>query len=250
MIKIGVSACFMYPDVERVVFGPKTLVYLENDMSQYLSRPGVMPILIPDYEGDRMKEFLDEMDGFVFQGGADLAPESYGEEPIGKWKGDRYRDEYELAIMDYAVKSGKPVFCICRGFQVMNTYFGGTLYQDIETQRPDAIKHRDAIVYDRVNHEVVFNKGGLLDKLYEGVEAPRVNSVHHQGVKDLGKDLKVLATSKDDGIIEAFTWTGDEDGKVMGVQWHPEYFHTIQNQLIDAHRLYDYFLGFIKDASS
>lgn len=246
MIKIGVSACFMYPDIDRIVFGPKTLAYLENDMAQYLSRPGVMPILIPDYEGERMKEFLDEMDGFVFQGGADLAPESYGEEPIGRWKGDRYRDEYELAIMDYAIKSDKPVFCICRGFQVMNVYFGGTLYQDIETQRPDAIKHRDAIVYDRVNHEVILNKGELLDKLHEGVENPRVNSVHHQGVKDLGKDLKVLATSKDDGIIEAFTWTGAEDGKVMGVQWHPEFFHTIEDQLIDAHKVYDHFLSFIK----
>lgn len=246
MIKIGVSSCFLYPDMDRVVFGPKTLVYLENDMSQYLSRPGVMPILIPDYKGDRMKEFLDEMDGFVFQGGADLAPESYGEEPIGRWKGDKYRDEYELALMDYAVKSGKPVFGICRGFQVMNAYFGGTLYQDLETQRPDTIKHRDAIVYDRVNHEVVLTQGELLDKMYAGVEAPRVNSVHHQGVKDLGKDLKVLATSKDDGIIEAFTWTGAPDGKVMAVQWHPEYFHTIKDQLIDAHKVYDHFLSFIE----
>lgn len=249
MIKIGVSSCFMYPDIDRIVFGPKTLLYLENDMAQYLSRPGVMPILIPDFNGDRMKEFLDEMDGFVFQGGVDLAPESYGEEPIGRWKGDKYRDEYELAIMDYAVKSGKPIFGICRGFQVMNVHFGGTLYQDMETQNSNVGKHRDAIEYDKVNHEVILTKGELLDKMYEGVEAPRVNSVHHQGVKDLGKDLKVLATSKNDDIIEAFTWTGAPDGKVMGVQWHPEFFHTIKDQLIDANKLYDHFLSFIKASS-
>ncbi len=246
MIKIGVSSCFMYPDIDRIVFGPKTLLYLENDMANYLSKPGVIPILIPDYDGDRMKEFLDEMDGFVFQGGVDLAPESYGEEPIGRWKGDKYRDDYELAIMDYAVKSGKPVFGICRGFQVMNVYFGGTLYQDMETQKPETIKHRDAIEYDKVKHEVVFTKGELLDKMYEATEVPLVNSVHHQGVKNLGKDLKVLATSEKDGIIEAFTWTGAPDGKVMGVQWHPEYFHTIADQLIDAHKLYNHFLSFIK----
>lgn len=245
MIKIGASSCFMYPDIDRIVFGPKTLLYLENDMAQYLSRPGVMPILIPDFHGDRMKEFLDEMDGFVFQGGVDLAPESYGEEPIGRWKGDKYRDEYELAIMDYAIKSGKPVLGICRGFQVMNVHFGGTLYQDMETQKPEVIKHRDAIEYDKVNHEIVLTKGELLDKIYSGIEAPRVNSVHHQGVKDLGKDLKVLATSKEDGIVEAFTWTGAPDGKVMGVQWHPEFFHTIQDQLIDANKIYDHFLSFI-----
>jgi putative glutamine amidotransferase len=104
MIKIGVSACFMHPDPQRAFFGPKVLAYLEQDMARYLSRPGIMPILIPDLPEPEWSAFLGEMDGFVFQGGADLAPETYGETPIenGRWPGDRVRDLYELRIMKYA----------------------------------------------------------------------------------------------------------------------------------------------------
>src|SRR5690606_38817603 len=117
MLKIGISACFMYPDPTRIVFGKKTLNYLENDMAQYIARQGVLPVLLPDLQEDVLIDLLEEMDGFVFQGGNDVAPQSYGEEPIlaGRWMGDTYRDEYELKIMDYAVKTGKPVFGICRG---------------------------------------------------------------------------------------------------------------------------------------
>jgi len=248
MIKIGVSAAFLYPDPKRASHNAKTLTYLERDMSRFLSRKGIMPILIPDIEGENFHEYLNEMDGFVFQGGADIAPSSYGEEPIldGKWTGDPHRDAYELRIMDYAVKNNKPVLAICRGFQLMNVYFGGTLYQDIQTQKADALKHRDAEIYDRIKHEVVFTKGELLDRMFQGEEHPHVNSVHHQGVKDLGKDLKILAVCKADNIIEAFTYTKAPAGKIMGVQWHPEFFHTIKDQLIDADKVYMHFLSFIK----
>jgi len=247
MIKIGVTASFFYPDPSRVVFGHKSLSYIENDMARYLSRKDVMPILIPDFHGAEMKQFLEEMDGFVLQGGSDLAPETYGEKPIGKWKGDKYRDEYEMAIMDYVIKHDKPLYGICRGFQVMNTYFEGTLFQDITTQRPDSLVHRDADKYDQVNHGISFTEGGLLDKLHEVDPIRRVNSVHHQGVKDLGKDLEVLATCTEDGIIEAFQWKGAEEGKVVGVQWHPEFFYNFKDgDLLNPQLIYDHFLSFCK----
>jgi putative glutamine amidotransferase len=245
---IGVSACFIYPDPTRLTHGHKTLQYFERDMSRYLSRKGVMPILIPDLDNaEQFQDFISQMDGFVFQGGADLAPQSYGEEPIldGRWKGDAYRDAYELKIMDYAVKAGKPVLAICRGFQLMNVYFGGTLYQDLITQNPQVRKHRDAELYDKISHGVNFTPGGLFEHLYGNYSSKKVNTVHHQGVKDLGKDLKVQATSTEDGIVEAFTWNGAEEGKVMGVQWHPEFFHTIKEQLIPAEPVYDQFLKFV-----
>ena len=107
MKKIGVSACFIYPDMKRSVFGPKSLSYLENDMAKYLAKKGILPILIPDVEKNHLNDILNEMDGFVFQGGVDLAPESYGESPIGKWQGDVYRDRYELNILDFAIKKFK-----------------------------------------------------------------------------------------------------------------------------------------------
>ncbi len=206
-----------------------------------------MPVLIPDFYGDDMKQFLGELDAIVLQGGTDMAPEMYGEKPIGQWKGDKYRDEFELAILDWAIKAGKPVLGICRGLQVMNVYFGGTLYQDIGVQKPNALTHRDAKKYDQLSHAIAFNRGNLLDKLYNGEPEKTVNSVHHQGVKDLGKNLEVLATCPDDGMIEAFMWNGAEEGKVMAVQWHPEFFQNYKDgKLIDGNKVYEHFLTMIK----
>jgi putative glutamine amidotransferase len=248
MIKIGVSACFMYPDPNRSVFGPKTLSYIENEMASYLTRQGVLPILIPNVSHDLLKEYVEMADGFVFQGGTDVAPQNYGEEPIedGRWKGDARRDEYELFLMDLAVKSGKPILGICRGMQLMNVYFGGSLYQDTKTQRPETQIHRDAAKYDQLSHEVIFSSGKILSKIYHQETSLRVNSVHHQSVKVLGQNLEILAESAVDGVIEAIGYTKAPEGWVMGVQWHPEFSHTLGNAVISADRLYDCFLGQVR----
>jgi len=248
MIKVGVSACFLYPDKLRPVFGPKTLCYMERDMARFLSREKVMPLLIPDLEEPLLKEFVAEMDGFIFQGGTDIAPETYGEKPIlpDQWHGDPYRDVYELKILNYAIENDKPVLGICRGFQLLNVYFGGSLYQDIEHFHLKPIKHRDAEIYDQLFHHVVFEKGKILERLHPDPDKNLVNSVHHQGIKKLGKDLEVLAYCMEDGMIEAFHWVKAPEGKVMGVQWHPEYLNDFQDQLIDARIIYDHFLSFCK----
>jgi putative glutamine amidotransferase len=248
MIYLGIASCFLYPDISRLVFGRKTLCYLERDMARYLTREDVMPVLIPDLSRTEMRAFLDRMDGFVFQGGSDIAPQSYGATPIedGRWPGDPYRDEYELEIMDYAIRQEKPVLAICRGFQLMNVYFGGSLLQDILLQRPGSIPHRDAEAYDQLHHGINLVPGTLLTDMYGETHGARVNSVHHQGVEELGKDLETMAFCAEDGLVEAFQWKGAPPGKVLGVQWHPEFFYNAPVPLLDAEILYDHFLGHLR----
>lgn len=248
MIKIGVSACFMYPDPKRTVFSPKTLCYLENDMAKYLYREDVVPILIPDLPKNELQQFLRQMDGFVFQGGADLCPTTYGEDFLDKerWPGDAYRDQYELTIADYAFTHGKPILGICRGAQLLNVYFGGTLYQDLSTQYSSQLVHRDALQYDHIFHAIQFTQGNILAELYKKEQSPFVGSVHHQGIKKLGNHLVIEAISPEDKLIEAFSYP-DSDRLVLAVQWHPEFSHTIKDKLIPADPIYDYFLNKIRE---
>jgi len=238
----------MYPDNNRAVFGKKTLSYLENEMAAFIAQKGILPVLIPDLREVYLKDLLGEMDGFVLQGGNDVAPQSYGEEPIlsGRWKGDPYRDQYEMKILDFALKSNKPVLGICRGLQLMNVYFGGTLYQDDASQRQNILIHRKADLYDKVSHGVRFTKGKILDKIYSEEADPRINSVHHQSIKDLGKDLEVLAICPGDGTIEAIGYTGAEEGKIIGVQWHPEFSAALKEEVVDPQKLLDVFFKHVK----
>lgn len=250
MIKIGVSACFFYPDVQRATFGPKLLSYLENDMANYIARPNVMPVLIPELPKAQKRAIIKELDGLVLQGGVDLAPETYGEKPIGRWLGDSVRDAYELELIDLFLKQNKPVLGICRGFQLLNAYYGGTLFQDLETQLPSSQKHRDAVAYDKVTHGIRFAPNSFFQKLYADTKNPIVNSVHHQAIKTIGKGLLPQAYALEDDVLEAFIHQDAEPGKIMGVQWHPEFFHTLGNKLIDPFKIIDTFLTFANPAFS
>lgn len=245
MITIGISSCFLYPDNARTVFSQKHLQYVERDMMRWICKKDVLPVLIPDVEDSVLGNILDQLDGVVLQGGTDISPESYGEQPIGDWRGDSYRDEYELKILDYAIRTSKPVLGICRGFQLMNVYFGGSLYQDIPSQVPGSEVHRSAEQYDKINHPIQLVSGTLLERLYGDLRQPLVNTVHHQGIKALGKNLDVYARSAD-GFIEAFGYNKEPEGKVMGVQWHPEFSHTQMGKLLDEELIFNVFYNYAK----
>ena len=156
LLKVGISACFMHPDPTRAAFAIKTLNYVEQSVPRWVMSGGALAVMIPSPGPDSpisLDAYAGWLDGLVLHGGADLWPGSYGEDPIdARWQGDRQRDIYETALLEAFVAAGKPVFGICRGMQLINATFGGTLVQDILTQRPEALVHRDAERYDRNFH--------------------------------------------------------------------------------------------------
>ena len=230
---IGVSARIYYPGTPGVnVVGvfTKTLHYLEQSVAHWVLSGHAMAVMIPAVTADsivtrtdlNLDDYAAALDGLVLQGGTDVAPESYGETALhADWQGDLVRDRYEIELIDAFVRAGKPVFGICRGLQLLNVMHGGTLLQDITTQRPEARAHREPGRYERHFHEVEFVPGTRLAQLYPGVSRATANSIHHQGVKDLAPDFVVEARCPEDGMIEAVRRRGP--GYVAAVQWHPEF---------------------------
>ena len=244
-LKIGISACFFHPDGERTAAPSKTLLWIEQSTSHWLMSEGALTVMIPSLQGSTYRgdvtaaEYAQWLDGLLMHGGADVWPGSYGEQPLRpEWHGDRIRDEYEIALVRAFTAAGKPVFGICRGLQLINVAHGGTLYQDISTQRPGALAHRDAAAYDLNFHQVEILKDTRLAKLLRGGRH-KINSVHHQGIKDVAPDFEVEAVSPDDGVIEAIRHTGA--AWVAAVQWHPE-FHFPEHGVVDDTPLLNDFL--------
>jgi putative glutamine amidotransferase len=230
---IGTSARIYYPGTPGIqVKGvwTKTLHYLEQSVAHWVMRGGAMAVMVPGVDSSstviredlNLDHYAAALDGLVLQGGNDVSPLNYGEQPLKpEWAGDPVRDRYERELIDAFIRAGKPVLGVCRGFQLLNVHFGGTLYQDITTQRPQAREHRDGARYERHLHEIELVAGTRLAHLYPGTQRAVANSIHHQGIKALAPGLVVEATSTDDGIIEAFRWQGPS--YVAGVQWHPEF---------------------------
>jgi putative glutamine amidotransferase len=248
-LKIGISACFMHPDPARAAFAIKTLNYVEQSVPQWVMSGGAMPVMIPPVEFPiSLDDYAAWLDGLVLHGGSDLWPGSYGEDPIdARWQGDRLRDEYEAALVKAFVAAGKPVFGICRGLQLLNATFGGTLVQDIPTQRPEALVHRDAERYDRNFHTLELVPETRLSSLLTGASSYKINSVHHQCIKDLAPGFVVEARCPDDGTIEAIRHTGAP--WIAAVQWHPEYHGPEHGTLDDTPILSD-FLAAARQARS
>jgi len=158
-------------------------------------------------------------------GGADIDPFTYGAAPHPLCdKTDRERDRVEVSLAKWALAEEKPVLGVCRGMQLINVAAGGTLYQDLAEEFPGAIKH-DYFPFagahhtrDYLAHEVNIAEGTRLAELI-GAGPQRVNSMHHQGVKQLGQGL-VSTAEAPDGLIEALE--GADDSYLVAVQWHPE----------------------------
>lgn len=241
--RIGLSANFFHADHSRPVFKGKTLLYLDEAMSHWIASGGALTYLVPTppTTGTTTHDLVHDLDGLVLQGGADVCPRTYGEEPLRvEWEGDERRDRYEIELIHRFREAGKPVLGVCRGAQIINVAFGGTLYQDIATQVETDLAHRDWEPYDQNRHAIELVEGTQLAELYPGVRTAIINSVHHQSVKDIGDELVVEARSTDDGVIEALRLDDGDDAYVAAVQWHPEWMGARDEALPSAPILEDF----------
>jgi putative glutamine amidotransferase len=216
-------------------------------MVHWVMEGGALAYMLPSpNEGSRplpisLGDLLEGFDGLLLHGGADMAPQSYQEEPIGRWLGDAVRDRYEAALLKLCMDRDIPVLGVCRGMQVINVALGGSLYQDIETQRPGALVHRNWDIYDENGHEIDIVAGSGLSACYGGLTRAYVNSIHHQAVKDVAPSLQVEAVSPSDGVVEALRLPTDR--YVVGVQWHPEFMDNQNPDTMDTAPLRQEFLA-------
>ncbi len=203
-------------------------VWMLPDYLDGIKAAGGIPIVLPlDLSDEDAERVVETFDGFLFTGGQDVSPSLYGTEDVtGTIVSCLKRDNVETLLLKRALEADKPILGICRGLQFVNAFLGGTLWQDLPSQHPSEIVHRQGKPYGVPTHQVVLN--GDLQSLL-GKEVLEVNTLHHQAIKDLGKGLIPMAVALD-GLIEAVRLSGKRF--VWAVQWHPEYlFRTDKDSL-------------------
>lgn len=180
-----------------------------------------VPLLVPPFADPALaRDVLAGVRGLLLTGGEDVDPARYGAVPhpaLGPLAAER--DATEIALVTAARERGIPVLAICRGIQVLNVALGGTLVQDLPSERPSPVAHSAPGPRDARSHEVRVVPGSRLAAAM-GATCIAANSLHHQAVDRLGAGLVVAGTAPD-GIVEGVE-TADGDWWVLGVQWHPE----------------------------
>jgi putative glutamine amidotransferase len=258
-LRIGITARLLHDPPPGLGLPLKRLQFLESSMAHWIMAHRAIALMVPFVDASAhlspsrvpLSDIVDLLDGLVLQGGVDISPQTYGgsaQRP--EWAGDPIRDRYELDLLRGFIDAGKPVLGICRGAQLINVFYGGSLVQDIASLWPKAVVHQDTEHYDRLTHEVDFLPGSALSGWYGGPAGHRVTSIHHQCVDRLGEGLVVEARSPADGVVEAIRRPGP--GFVLGVQWHPEFHLSSQERargLLDSGPMMKAFLQAARDGS-
>lgn len=202
----------------------KDSIWMLPGYQKGLEKAGAKTLILPYTDNtDEILTISAFCDGFLFTGGQDVDPKLYNENKQS-YCGEisPTLDTLTRIVFEDAKFSDKAILGICRGCQILNVLFGGTLYQDLNTQYKAPgkhIEHHQEKPYDSTWHKVTVNQDSYLHKLLKKDEL-NVNSIHHQGIKTVGKGLTVNAVSED-GIVESIK--ADNFNYMFGVQWHPEY---------------------------
>jgi putative glutamine amidotransferase len=235
---IGVTST-LKEDLELVGQRPLgSFVRTDLDYIAGVAQAGGAPVVLPPI-AETAEETVRKIDGLLLSGGSDLDPGYYGEEPLPELgRTVPERDAFEMACLRYALEEGIPVFGICRGMQVLNVALGGTLYQDLPSQLSDgSIAHLQQTPKWQWTHEVEVEEGSEAAHIMQATTL-RVNSYHHQAIKDLAGGLITVAHAAD-GVIEAVESQDFSERWLVGVQWHAEAMRDAEGfkyrNLFEAH---------------
>jgi len=193
--------------------------YVNDDYVQSVVKAGGIPYIIPVVDDEAViEQQIQQLDGLILSGGDDVSPLLYGEEPLTKLgPTSPERDAFDKLLIKYAIVQKKPILAICRGVQILNVAFGGSLYQDLSYKEEANIRHDQYSRTDMPTHTVIIHEDSKLFAILG--HSALVNSFHHQAIKRVAEGFKVTATARD-GVIEAIEKEGED--YVVGVQWHPE----------------------------
>ena len=205
--------------IDSGAFNGLERVNLTNAYVDAIEKAGGVPIVVPvNTNKENIKAQVSAMDGIIISGGDDVNPNLYKEEPVRELGYiNPIIDEFDIEVIKVALEMNKPILGICRGLQVLNVALGGSLYQDLKYIKGSHIKHNQETKTYLGTHYIDIKENSILKEIIK--EKVLVNSYHHQSVKTLGNNLKVIAYSND-GIIEAVQ--KENEKFVLGVQWHPE----------------------------
>lgn len=215
-------------------YGPDNLQTLSSYYTDSVLAAGMIPVLFPSsLRPLDAKTLVASVDGVLVSGGDDVDPAVYGEENTKSVKVSQAADIFEVAVIDAARNQNKPLLAICRGLQILNVAYGGTLNQEVTS--PGTAHEPVTTDHEEMNarrHVVTLEEDSILAGIYGSTEA-KVNTLHHQGIGHLADGL-IVEGRTDDGLIEAARVGGD--WWALGVQWHPERLEGVHQKVFAAFR--------------
>ncbi len=216
---IGISPGYAGPDPTRNFAPAGRIVFCDMNYIECTEIAGGLPFLVTfSQDKDQLNRIADHLDGLILIGGVDIHASRYGQEMLPTEQVPMLeRDDFEFALLERFLEREKPIFGICRGYQVLNVFFGGTLIQDIPSQL-GPVHHLQTPGSQTIAHQVKLEENSLAQRIF-GSTLVNVNSFHHQAVDQLGRDLRAVGWSEE-GIVEVFEHVSHPF--LLAVQWHPE----------------------------